>query len=130
MFEKLKLYVLLLIGITLLGCDSPEDKLLKQSCDLVKAHAETAITFRQNMSIDEDNNPLYKELALLAYPSSEASKNLRESLPALDNYIIKMIHSTMNVPIYNNKIDKEQAIRTFINNQEKLCYKSITLGKK
>ena len=130
MFKILKLYVFILFGIILLGCDSPEEKLLKQTCDLVKEHAEIAITFRQDINIDKDNDLLHRELAVLAYSTSEASKVIRESNPVLDNYLINMIKSAYDVPIYINADDKEQAIRTFIKEQEKLCYKSITLVKK
>ena len=111
----------LLCGLVLFGCATPQEKLLKQTCDLVKQHAEIAMTSRQNNNID-------RVIGVLAYKASEASKILHESQPVLDNYIANMVDSAYDIPAYNNLDDKEQAIRSFTKEQEQMCYKSFVLS--
>lgn len=127
----IKIYVPIFIGISLLSCASPEEAIQKQACDLVKDHAKIAMTFRQNMDINESNDPLYRELGVLAYSSSKTAKVLKENdNTVLNNYIINMIYSSYDVPLYINKNDQKQAIKTFIKEQEDLCYKSLRFKTK
>lgn len=120
MNKHLKRSIFIILGITLFGCDSPEEKLLKQTCDLIKQHAEIAMQSRQNNNLD-------RNLGVMAYLGSDTFKILREGQPIVNDYIIKMIDSAYDIPVYSNLNDKEQAVRTFAKEQEKMCYKSFVL---
>ena len=124
---RISLFTCLASALVLSGCESKEEKILTQACNLVKDYAEKTMKMRQESNVaSREEDELSKQL-LLAYVES---KNKADGNNIMTSQLAEVLEASFNVPIYSKLDDKEQAIKTFTKEQEQLCYDSIKITKK
>jgi len=120
------LFTCLASALVLSGCESKEEKILTQACNIVKDYAEKTMKMRQESNVkSREHEELSKQL-LLAYVTA---KNNADGNNIINSQLAKVLEASFNVPIYSKLNDKEQAIKTFTKEQEQLCYESIKITK-
>ena len=124
---RISLFTCLASALVLSGCESKEEKILTQACNIVKDYAEKTMKMRQESNVkSREHEELSKQL-LLAYVTA---KNNADGNNIINSQLAKVLEASFNVPIYSKLNDKEQAIKTFTKEQEQLCYDSIKITKK
>ena len=124
---RISLFTCLASALVLSGCESREEKMLTQACNIVKDYAEKTMKMRQESNVaSREEDELSKQL-LLAYVES---KNKADGNNIMTSQLAEVLEASFNVPIYSKLDDKEQAIKTFTKEQEQLCYDSIKITKK
>lgn len=124
---RISLFTCLASALVLSGCESKEEKILTQACNIVKDYAEKTMKMRQESNVkSREHEELSKQL-LLAYVTA---KNNADGNNIINSQLAKVLEASFNVPIYSKLDDKEQAIKTFTKEQEQLCYDSIKITKK
>jgi hypothetical protein len=124
---RISLFTCLASLLVISGCESKEEKILTQACNLVKDYAEKTMKMRQESNVaSREEDELSKQL-LLAYVES---KNKADGNNIMTSQLAEVLEASFNVPIYSKLDDKEQAIKTFTKEQEQLCYDSIKITKK
>ncbi len=123
---RISLFTCLASALVLSGCESKEEKILTQACNIVKDYAEKTMKMRQESNVkSREHEELSKQL-LLAYVTA---KNNADGNNIINSQLAKVLEASFNVPIYSKLNDKEQAIKTFTKEQEQLCYESIKITK-
>ena len=123
---RISLFTCLASLLVISGCESKEEKILTQACNLVKDYAEKTMKMRQESNVaSREEDELSKQL-LLAYVES---KNKADGNNIMTSQLAEVLEASFNVPIYSKLDDKEQAIKTFTKEQEQLCYDSIKITK-
>ena len=123
---KISLFTCLASLLVISGCESKEEKIRTQACNLVKDYAEKTMKMRQESNaVSREKDELSKQL-LLAYVES---KNKADGNNIMTSQLAEVLEASFNVPIYSKLDDKEQAIKTFTKEQEQLCYESIKITK-
>ena len=123
---RISLFTCLASALVLSGCESKEEKILTQACNIVKDYAEKTMKMRQESNVkSREYEELSKQL-LLAYVTA---KNNADGNNIINSQLAKVLEASFNVPIYSKLNDKEQAIKTFTKEQEQLCYESIKITK-
>jgi hypothetical protein len=124
---KISLFTCLASVLAISGCESKEERILTQACNIVKDYAEKTMKMRQESNAaSREEDELLKQL-LLAYVES---KNKADGNNIMTSQLAEVLEASFNVPIYSKLDDKEQAIKTFTKEQEQLCYDSIKITKK
>ena len=124
---KISLFTCLASVLAISGCESKEERILTQACNIVKDYAEKTMKMRQESNVtSRETDELSKQL-LVAYAES---KNKDDGNNIISSQLVEVLEASFNVPIYNKLDDKEQAIKTFTKEQEQLCYDSIKITKK
>ena len=124
---RISLFTCLASALVLTGCESKEEKIRTQACNLVKDYAEKTMKMRQESNaVSREKDELSKQL-LLAYVES---KNKADGNNIMTSQLAEVLEASFNVPIYSKLNDKEQIIRAFTKEQEQLCYSSIKITKK
>lgn len=126
--NTLKIYLFIYLASTLVlsGCESKEQKILTQACNIVKDYAENTMKMRQESNVTSKEEEEFSKQLLLAYVES---KNKADGNNVINRQLAEVIQASFNVPIYSKLNDKEQAIKTFTKEQEQLCYASIKITK-
>ena len=123
---RISLFTCLASLLVISGCESKEEKILTQACNIVKDYAEKTMKMRQESNVkSREHEELSKQL-LLAYVTA---KNNADGNNIINSQLAKVLEASFNVPIYSKLNDKEQAIKTFTKEQEQLCYESIKITK-
>lgn len=124
---RISLFTCLASALLLSGCESKEEKILTQACNLVKDYAEETMKMRQESNVtSREEEELVKQLVL----TYAESKNKADGNNIINSQLAEVLEASFNVPIYSKLNDKEQAIKTFTKEQEQLCYASIKITKK
>lgn len=124
---RISLFTCLASALVLSGCESKEEKLLTQACNIVKDYAEETMKMRQESNVTSREQEEFSKQLLLAYVEA---KNKTDGNNIINSQLAEVLEASFNVPIYSKLNDKEQAIKTFTKEQEQLCYASIKITKK
>lgn len=124
---RISLFTCLASALVLSGCESREEKMLTQACNIVKDYAEKTMRMRQESNVTSREEEKFLKQILLAYVES---KNKADGNNIINSQLAKVLEASFNVPIYSKLNDKEQIIRAFTKEQEQLCYSSIKITKK
>lgn len=124
---RISLFTCLASALVLSGCESREEKMLTQACNIVKDYAEKTMRMRQESNVTSREEEKFLKQILLAYVES---KNKADGNNIINSQLAKVLEASFNVPIYSKLNDKEQIIRVFTKEQEQLCYSSIKITKK
>ena len=124
---RISLFTCLASALVLSGCESKEEKLLTQACNIVKDYAEETMKMRQESNVTSREQEEFSKQLLLAYVEA---KNKTDGNNIINSQLAEVLEASFNVPIYSKLNDKEQAIKTFTKEQEQLCYDSIKITKK
>ena len=123
---RISLFTCLASALVLSGCESKEEKILTQACNIVKDYAEKTMKMRQESNVTSREEEEFSKQLLLAYVTA---KNNADGNNIINSQLAKVLEASFNVPIYSKLNDKEQAIKTFTKEQEQLCYESIKITK-
>ena len=123
---RISLFTCLASALVLSGCESKEEKILTQACNIVKDYAEKTMKMRQESNVTSREQEEFSKQLLLAYVEA---KNKTDGNNIINSQLAKVLEASFNVPIYSKLNDKEQAIKTFTKEQEQLCYESIKITK-
>ena len=123
---RISLFTCLASALVLSGCESKEEKLLTQACNIVKDYAEETMKMRQESNVTSREQEEFSKQLLLAYVEA---KNKTDGNNIINSQLAEVLEASFNVPIYSKLNDKEQAIKTFTKEQEQLCYESIKITK-
>ena len=124
---RISLFTCLASALVLSGCESREEKMLTQACNIVKDYAEKTMKMRQESNVTSREEKEFLKQILLSYVES---KNKADGNNIMTSQLAEVLEASFNVPIYSKLDDKEQAIKTFTKEQEQLCYDSIKITKK
>ena len=124
---RISLFTCLASALVLSGCESKEEKLLTQACNIVKDYAEETMKMRQESNVTSREQEEFSKQLLLAYVEA---KNKTDGNNIINSQLAEVLEASFNVPIYSKLNDKEQVIKTFTKEQEQLCYASIKITKK
>ena len=124
---RISLFTCLASALVLSGCESREEKMLTQACNIVKDYAEKTMRMRQESNVTSREEKEFLKQILLSYVES---KNKADGNNIINSQLAKVLEASFNVPIYSKLNDKEQIIRAFTKEQEQLCYSSIKITKK
>ena len=124
---RISLFTCLASLLVISGCESKEEKLLTQACNIVKDYAEETMKMRQESNVTSREQEEFSKQLLLAYVEA---KNKTDGNNIINSQLAEVLEASFNVPIYSKLNDKEQVIKTFTKEQEQLCYDSIKITKK